>query len=337
MFRLRINSVVVGLRLVATGSILFVLAFAAGRAQTVDKRLGGATDAHVHLLSPGLIKIWKGLGVPFSRSDEQYSDIDVILKNAGTKRIDLISMAHVFSSSDFGEFKNERELVEAENAYVAAARDKHPKKVRAFCSVEPLRDYALAELERCRTRLKIDGIKLHHNASQVYLTEPDHVKKVKPVFEFAAKHKLPILLHFDNSHRKFGADDVNILVGSILNDLKPVTLTIAHFGTSGGFTAKTKSVIDAFVHQFETNPKLKKHKITFDISAVALDKDSEGVKKLTAEEFAELAVYVRKLGVGRVVFGTDYPLYSPREYLNILRQKVGLDDDEIQMLLKSKN
>ncbi len=293
------------------------------------------TDGHVHILSPELIKIWKGLGIPFSRPDEYYQDINVILKNAGSSRVDLISMAHVYSSGEFGGFKNERELVERENTYVAAVRDKYPARVRAFCSVDPLRDYALDELERCRSRLRMDGIKLHHNANQVYLTVPEHLAKVKQVFEFAAQHKMPILMHFDNSHRRFGERDVGLLVDSILNELKPVRLTIAHFGTSGGFNARTKAVIDAFRYQLRTNPKLRKHKIFFDISAVALDKDSEGVRKLTDGEFEELSNYVRRLGFERISFGTDYPLYTPGD-LEILRTRLHLTADEVKLLLQDK-
>ena len=315
---------------------LFVLFAIIAFGQSVEKRIEDATDAHVHILSPELIKIWKGLGIPFSRPDEYYSDIDVILKNTGTKRIDLISMAHVFSSSEFGKFENERELVEAENSYVAAARNKYPKKVKAYCSVDPLREYALEELERCRTRLKMDGIKLHHNANQVYLTEPEHLAKVKKVFEFGAKHKTPILLHFDNSHRRFGGPDVDLLVGSILDDLRPVKLRIAHFGTSGGFSPRTKAFLDSFTEHLRTNSKLKRHRIMFDISAVGLDKDSEGVRKLTDEEWTELGEYCRKLGFDRILFATDYPLYRPSEYLEILRKRLGLTNAEIKDLLKKK-
>lgn len=296
-----------------------------------------ATDGHVHILSPKLIKIWKDLGIPFSRPNEYYSDIDIILKNTAVKRIDLISMAHVYSSEEFGGFKNERELVEKENGYVAAARNKHPKKIRPFCSVDPLRGYALEELERCRTKLRMDGVKLHHNANQVYLTVPAHLEKVRKVFEFAARHKMPLLLHFDNSHRRFGEPDVKLLVDSILNDLPPVSLRIAHFGTSGGFNARTKAAVDAFREQFRNNPRLSKHTITFDISAVALDKESEGVRRLTGAEFEELGIYVRRLGFERIRFATDYPLHTPAEYLEILRTRLKLTEGEVKLLLRPKN
>lgn len=320
---------------VSTTFIVILACIAAGQSSNVP--VAGATDGHVHILSPELIKIWKGLGIPFSRPDEYYSDIDVILKNTAVKRIDLTSMAHVYSSEEFGGFKNEHELVEKENSYVAAARDKYPKKVRAFCSIDPLRDYAQEELERCRGALKMDGIKLHHNANQVYLTVPAHLEKVKKVFEFAANHKMPILMHFDNSHRRFGAPDIRLLTGSILNDLSPVNLTIAHFGTSGGFSSRTRAFLNAFIAELNANKALAKHNITFDISAVALDKDSEGVRKLTDDEFAVLGVYVRRLGLDRVKFGTDYPLYTPTEYLAILQQRLKLTESETRKLLRSKN
>ncbi len=323
------------MKAVSISIILLAACIAIG--QSIEKRIANATDAHVHILSPELIKIWKGLGIPFSRPDAYYSDIDVILKNTAVKRIDLISMAHVFSSEEFGGFKNERELVQKENDYVAEARNKHPKKIKAFCSVDPLRDYALNELERCRTRLKMDGVKLHHNANQVYLTVPAHLAKVKQVFEFAAKHKMPILLHFDNSHRRFGKPDVDLLAASILNDLKPVKLRIAHFGTSGGFNPRTKGFLDAFLDQLATNTKLKKHKITFDISAVGLDKDSEGVRKLTDTEWTELAAYVRKIGFERITFATDYPLYTPKEYAEILQTQLKLSPAEMRPLLRPKD
>ncbi|MBK9155508.1 MAG: amidohydrolase family protein [Chloracidobacterium sp.] len=315
--------------------LFFVLVWTAF-CQGPDSRIADATDGHVHILSPDLIKVWKDLGIPFSRPDEYYSDIDAILANTGTKRIDLVSMAHVYSSEEFGKTANDREMVEKENAFVAAARDKHPKRIRAFCSVDPLRDYALEELERCRTKLKMDGIKLHHNANQVYLTVPEHLGKVKSVFEFAARHKLPILLHFDNSHRRFGKPDVDLLVGSILNEIGPVRLRIAHFGTSGGFSQRTRGFLNAFIDKFDTEPELKKHRITFDISAVALDKDSEGIRKLTDDEFAVLRRYIQRLGPARIAFGTDYPLYTAAEYAVIFRDRVRLTEGEIRTILKPK-
>ena len=319
------------LKFVLAASYLFAATSAAAQSQPI-----APADGHVHILSPELIKVWKGMGIPFSRPDGYYSDIETILRNT-SERIDLVSMAHVYSSEEFGgTFTNERVLVEGENSFVAAARDRFPRRIRAFCSVDPLRDYARDEIERCRSTLKMDGIKLHHNANQVYLTEPDHLSKVKKVFEYAARHRMPILLHFDNSHRRFGEPDVKLLTGSILKGLAPVTLRIAHFGTSGGFNQRTRAFLNAFIDAFANESHLKRHRITFDISAVALDKDSEGVPRLTDDEFAVLARYIRRIGPERIAFGTDYPLYTPTEYAAILKTRVGLTDRELRTILKEK-
>src|SRR5690606_22953920 len=102
-------------------------------------------DGHVHILSPELIKIWKGMGIPFSRPDAYYSDIQAILGNR-CERIGPVSRADVYSSEEFGGASpNERALVEGENSFVAAARDRYPRRIRAFCSLAPLRAYAFDE------------------------------------------------------------------------------------------------------------------------------------------------------------------------------------------------
>ena len=104
------------------------------------------------------------------------------------------------------------------------------------------------------------------------------------------------MLHFDNWYPKFGEPDINLLVDSILMKLPSLDITIAHMGTSGGFNEKTKRIIDVFSVLFENQAILERHQIKFNTSAVALDKDSEGVSKLSDSEFKELKKYIQKLG-----------------------------------------
>jgi len=293
-------------------------------------------DGHVHIMSPKLIEDWKALGIPFSKEDYHYSNIDSILKRDGATTIALIGMGYVYGSQEFYKGKDGHKALQRENDYLFNASKKYPKRIIPYFAIDPLKEYALEEMERCLAKNTQSGLKLHFNASQVYLTEPAHLEKVIPVFKLAAQSKLPILLHFDNSHPKFGETDVEILVDSILRDLPPVKLTIAHFGTSGGFNQKTKNVLDTFILLFSKSEILRKHTILFDISGVALDKNSEGVKKLTDTEFAELKRYIDKLGKDRIVFGTDYPLYTADEYVEILKTKVGLSESDIQLFTTNR-
>lgn len=297
----------------------------------------GIHDAHVHIMSPQLISLWKGMGIPFSKEDHYYSSIDTIMEALGPGTISLVSMAYVYSSNEFGGRPDDIiGKVRAENDYLAHARSRYPGRIKAFYGIDPLRDDALEEIRRCHEELRLDGIKLHHNASQVYLTVPEHLRKVREVFRYASENSIPILMHFDNSHRKFGRRDVGLLADSVLHGLAFVDLQIAHFGTSGGFNSRTAEVLDAFIELFASDHPAAGMNITFDISSVCLDKDADGVPRLSDEEFVSLGQYCRKLGFNRIVFGTDYPLYRSAEYLRVLRSKLLLTESETKELLRRK-
>lgn len=286
-------------------------------------------DTHVHLMSPYLVSYWKNIGIPFSKSEASYSTIDTILKNNGAQRIDLIGMGYVYGNPEYYQGEDAYEKLREENNYLLEEAKKYPDRVRPFFTVDPLKEYALEEWERCSALAPGSGLKLHFNTSQVYLTEPEHLKKVKPIFAAAANSKMPILLHFDNWHPKFGKRDLEIFVDSILTDIPPVDLRIAHFGTSGGFNERTKHFLDAYLELRKADRIPARHRVRFDISAVALDKDSEGVAKLTAEEFGEVRAYIDKIGVENIVFGTDYPLISSEEYIKVLKDKLNFTQEEL--------
>ena len=67
---------------------------------------------------------------------------------------------------------------------------------------------------------------------------------------------------------------------------------------------------------------------------MALDKDSEGVPKLTEQGFKQLREYIDKLGVENIVFGTDYPLYRSNVYLKVHKEKLDFTDGEIAKIMK---
>ncbi|MBK8564221.1 MAG: amidohydrolase family protein [Saprospiraceae bacterium] len=322
--------------LLLAGYISTLLSCSATSFLSKQGKLKPAHDCHVHIMSPTLIADWKAMGIPFSRPDHYYADIDSIIKNVGTSTIDLIAMAHVYTSEEFYQGSDGPEKLAKENDYVLSMAAIYPRKVRPFISVDPLRHDAIGELKRCYAVNNNIGLKMHNSASQIYLTVPAHVERVKSVFMAAAEMGIPVLMHFDNWHPKFGARDLNILVDSILAHAKPMVLTIPHFGTSGGFSQKTKDFLDGFIALRQQGKIPGKHKIYLDISAVALDKDSEGVTKLNDAEFAELKGYITKIGAQHIVFGTDYPLYTPFVYAEILRGRVGLKPRTVKQLMKPK-
>ncbi len=293
-------------------------------------------DSHVHIMSPQLIQYWKSLGIPFSKSEVNYSNIDTILKNCGAEYINLIGMAYVYGNPEYYQSDEVQDKMMRENDHVLEAAKKYPQRVKAFFAVDPLKEFAINEMERCYGLNPNTGLKLHFNTSQVYLTEPEHRNKVKKVLAKSAEYQIPVLLHFDNWHPKFGQRDMEILVDTILPEIPPVEIQIAHFGSSGGFNQKTKDIIDTYLALKNQNRIPAKHRIYFDISAVALDEDSEGVSKLINAEFKELNRYIDLLGIENIVFGTDYPLYNGKQYLKILRDRVHLSDVELNEMMKRR-
>jgi predicted TIM-barrel fold metal-dependent hydrolase len=288
-------------------------------------------DDHVHIMSTTLISEWKKIGINFSKSDAYYADVDTILALDKANKVNLIGMGYVFLNRDYYQGDDGYEMMKQENDYILSVFQKHPDMIVPYIAVDPLNSNASSEIDRCYSKNPKVGLKLHFNVSQVYLTEPEHASKVKTIFKKAEELNIPILLHFDNGHPKFGHPDVQILIDTILKDIEPVKLQIAHFGTSGGFNQKTKNVIDAYL---EMKSKITSyHHIVFDISAVALDKDSEGVSKLSDEEFSELKDYVHKLGFKYITFGTDYPLYDTEGYIKVLKKKVGFTENQIEMII----
>jgi len=320
-------------------SILGILFFFSCNPSNEKKNLGEndgliLSDNHVHIMSPDLISDWKDLGIPFSKPDNKYSDIDTILNTNRADNIKLIGMGYVYGNSEFYQGNDEYLKVKKENDYLFESAKKHISKVQPYFAVDPLKDYAITEIERCLKINENSGLKLHFSSSQVYLTEPEHLKKIYSIFKIASENNLPILLHFDNWHPKFGKPDIEILVDKILKKIGPINLTIAHFGTSGGFNQKTKNVLNTFIELYDNDRIPKRHKIIFDISAVALDKDSEGVKKLTEDQFKELKLYCDKIGFDKISFGTDYPLYNSKEYFDILNTKLNLSKSELKEIME---
>lgn len=293
-------------------------------------------DSHVHIMSPQLISDWKELGIPFSKSEANYSNIDTLLANSTAHQIDLVGMSYVYGNPEYYQGEDGYKRMMAENDYLLEAAGKYSKRIRPYFAIDPLKESALTEIERCVQINPKSGLKLHFNASQVYLTEPDHLEKVKKILTKSAELGLPVLLHFDNWHPKFGAPDLELLMDSILTHIPAINLRFAHFGTSGGFNDKTKEFINAYLALKANNRVPARHKIYFDISAVALDKESEGVSKLSSNEFKELAQYTRKIGVENIVFGTDYPLYNSADYLKVLREKLQLTSTEVEQIMKPK-
>ncbi|MFN0097139.1 MAG: amidohydrolase family protein [Gemmatimonadaceae bacterium] len=324
---------------------------ACGRSSPADDRpeaaaRSGIIDHHVHLLGPDIMRDWRAIGVTFSRADSVYTGL-VALNNTGADSIALavlVPMGHLYATEDFAyAFKLDRaeeaKRVARENDHVAAQAARFPGRAVALCSAPALREYAMAEFARCRDSLGVAGIKLHLASSQVDFRDTAHLAAISRIVAWATESDLPLLVHVDPQRRGLDSLDVKRFVREVIGPLPRATIVIAHLGGSGGYGGWTRTVFGVTrrwqdsVERAEQRPRA----LYYDLSAVVLEAESEGVPATTPEQITQLAADLREAGMSRLVFGSDYPVFDAVRGVRVLREKVGLTDEEVAAIRHPSN
>ncbi len=156
---------------------LLVLASVCGRAQPV-------ADHHQHFL-------WAAIAPPEGLALTA-SDLIGQMDKAGIRQAVVLSIAYQFGNPNRPAVENEYERVKAENDWTREQAALYPKRLTAFCSTNPLKDYALVEIARCS---RDAGLKLHFGNSDVDLDNPNHVEQLQRVFREANRHRMAIVAH----------------------------------------------------------------------------------------------------------------------------------------------
>ena len=111
-----------------------------------------------------------------------------------------------------------------------------PKRLIAFCSFNPLKEYALDELARCAKDPNLrHGIKLHFGSSDVQTEIPEHFEKLKKVFQAANSQRMAIIVHMRASiskKRPYGPEQARAFL-ELLSFAPDIPVQIAHLASSG--------------------------------------------------------------------------------------------------------
>ncbi|WP_173021396.1 amidohydrolase family protein [Lewinella sp. W8] len=290
-------------------------------------------DCHVHALSPELLQIWRNRGVPISRPSSHYTDIDTILSILGAQSIDLISVGYFFTSPGMYSGADGRERLSAENDFILRCSARRPERVRPFVAIDLLMEDPVGEIERCRRINPKLGVKIHAGVSRLFLSEPEHRYRLRTVLDQAAQANTPVLLHFDNQDPNFGRRDFSLLLDSVLVDLPPLELRLAHLGSRGGrFSPQNLEVLNAFLDRQRRGKIPEGHQFLFDFSAVAFQENAEDIPPLTPQDVTLLNEYFQAVDPDILIFGSDYPLYTSAEYARILMNPLGIDLNALHQL-----
>lgn len=253
-------------------------------------------DYHQHLFSPQIAKRAPGLH-PINAAD-----LIALLDKAGIRCAVVLSVAYQFSNPNKPPVEDEYEKVKEENDWTSLQVALYPERLRGFCSVNPLKEYALAEIERCSKDPQLHyGLKLHFGNSDVQLDDPQHVEKVKQVFRAANSHRMAIVVHMRASitkKRPYGAGEARIFLEKVLPAAPDVPIQIAHLAGAGSYDEPAvDEAISVFVDAISKDDPRMKH-VYFDVSGVAGYGEWEKKADLIAQR-------IRQLGTKRVLFGSD--------------------------------
>ena len=249
-------------------------------------------------------------------AEELIADMD----DAGIERGVILSLGYAWASAGRAQpVENELEKVQTENDWTAAEAGGSAGRLVAFCGVNPLRDYAVAEVERCGGLEHVRGLKLHFGNSGVDLKNPDHVAKLRQVFAAADRHGLAIVAHvMPRNYASYGAEHSRILLEQILPAAPNSTVQIAHMAVSGPGYGPDEPV--AFLAEAFASGDPRLRNVYVDLAGLVPQSDAIAVT---------MAGRLRQIGMDRVLFGSDmHPNPSPMNAWATLRRKLPLTDAE---------
>jgi predicted TIM-barrel fold metal-dependent hydrolase len=285
------------------------------------------TDYHQHLFSPAAAALVADK--PVAPGIDARSLI-ALLDSAGIRRALLLSVAYTWGKASRAPVDNEYEHVKAENDWTAQQAAEYPDRLRAFCSLNPLKSYALEELTRCSKDPQLHyGVKLHFGNSDVDLDNPVDVAKVRRLFEAANRYRMAIVVHMHTSidlHRNYGAAEARVFLNELLPAVPDVPVQIAHLAGSGGYDAATDSALGVFTDAIARHDARMK-KVWFDAAVVVRP-------AMSKDELQQIATRIRQIGVERVLYGSDAaasPLTYPQAGWTAFR-RLPLSDAEFRSI-----
>lgn len=194
-----------------------------------------------------------------------------------------------------------QEQVHNINNFVSEQVKLHPQELIGFGALHPDFPGIEAETERIIS-LGLKGIKLHPDFQQFNVDDP----KAFPIYE-AAEGRLPILFHVGDSRYDFSSPK---RLYNVMKRFPKLTIIGAHLA---GWT-KWDEAAELFS------------------GGVIYADLSSSLYAMTPEHAAEL---IRKIGTRRVMFGTDYPMWSAVEELERFRRLPLTAEEQEDILYKN--
>lgn len=188
------------------------------------------------------------------------------------------------------------------NEFIAAEVAKHPEKLIGFGTLHPDSEDIRGDIKHLLS-LGLRGVKLHPDIQAFKIDDYRCLK----IYGLCEQEGLPILMH--TGDRRYDYSNPNRLL-PVLEIYTGLTVIGAHLG---GW-----SVWEDASRAYEGIPNFY-----VDCSSSMPYLEKETVKSI-----------IRRYGAEKVLFGTDYPMWSPEKEIETFFS-LGLDESEIRCILNS--
>ena len=192
-------------------AVAAVLCASAAHAQQVP-----LADHHQHLFSPALAALISPAPPAAPITPIDAAQMIAMLDAAGITRAVVLSTAYIWEQGT-RKVDNPAERLRADNDWTSQQVAKYPDRLIGFCGINPLKDYALAELARCAKDPNLRrGVKMHFGNCGVDYHDRQHLEQLRRVFRAANGYRMAIVVHMRASFSlklRYGRDEAGVFPG----------------------------------------------------------------------------------------------------------------------------
>ena len=285
-------------------------------------------DHHQHLFSPELAALMTTTPPVAAVKPRTAADLIEQLDAAGIKRAVVLSTAYIFEQPS-RNVDHAEEKLKRDNDWTSKQVAQFPDRLIGFCGVNPLKDYALAELARCAADPNLRrGLKLHFGNSVVDYHNPEHIARVRRVFRAAKDRRMAIVVHVRASvtaKLPWGREQALIFLNELLPAAPDVVVQVAHLASAGSpEDAGAQQALDVFVDAVARNDPRTRN-LYFDATTLG-----EPPTPANAQRWATAITRVPT----RILFGSDATTAAatPGGAWTAMRKLLPLTDDEFERI-----
>ena len=201
------------------------------------------------------------------------------------------------------------EIARQHNDYIAEAVTRFPDRLKGFCCLDPCPSEAAAEVERCLDNglCGVGELAFYRSGIECVI-----VDSMTPVMDLCRERNVPVMIHTNEpvGHQYPGKTENTLLqIYDLIKRFPDNKIVLAHWGGGIFFYSVLKKEVKDVLRN-----------VYYDTAASPFLYDPEIYR-----------MAIERVGVDKILMGTDYPLIKPERYFRELAS-AGLSEVEIEQI-----